>query len=80
MINGAAALREPDVEDFVRRVHEHGQKGPIGTAAAFEVFGEGLGGDEKDRHSPRALRASITSTEASIDTWNQIDPRSAPGG
>jgi len=25
-------------------------------------------------------RASVTSTEASIDTWNRIDPRSTPGG
>jgi len=24
--------------------------------------------------------ASVTSTDASIDTWNRIDPRSAPGG
>ena len=24
--------------------------------------------------------ASVTSTDASIGTWNRIDPRSAPGG
>ena len=81
MINGAAALREPDVEDFVRRVHEHGQKGPIGTAAAFEVFGEGLGGDEKDRHSPErcALRSHRPRCVGPVEV-NARGPRSVGPG